>query len=74
MPTVMPVPPALAPLIACTLALCSLWMGWRIVRTLTVPSLLKPMVELNTTLSRAVQKEPETPSTDRVRVFGWAWG
>lgn len=78
MPTPMPIPPALPPLVGCTLALLSLWLGWRTLRTRAIPPLLRPMVQANRRLVEAMQGEDAgrraapTPD-DTVRIYGWAW-
>ena len=79
MPTLLSLPPGLAPLIGCSLALCSLWIGWRTLRTLTIPPLLKPAVQLSTTLVETMRGESaarhraEPLPMETIRAYGWAW-
>lgn len=79
MPALAPVPAALFPLVGCLLALCSIWVGWRTLRALAIPPLLRPVFELNTKLIETLQgpaaprgKTP-TASPDTIRLYGWAW-
>lgn len=73
-----PVPPALLPLVGCALALCTLWIGWRTLRTLAIPPWLKPLLQLNALLVEAMlpeaarRRETAAPTAGAIRVYGWA--
>lgn len=80
MSTFPPVPPALPPLVGCTVALFSLWIGWITVRSPTIPPLLRPIVRLNIALAEAMRGEEaarrghaERLPADTIRAYGWAW-
>lgn len=73
-------PPVIAPLVGCAVALCSLWLGWRTVRTRSVPPLLAPLLRANRVLAEAVRgndtagrPRPERGAPDTALLYGWAW-
>lgn len=75
-----PLPPTLAPLIGCLVALCSLGIGWSSLRTGAISPLFGPLMRLNDTLTGAVQrkgarsqKEDGQRAVHTARIFGWAW-
>ncbi len=79
MPAPAPVPAALVPLVGCSLALCSIWVGWKTLSSLAIPPLLRPVFELNARLIETLQG-PATPrgkapiaSPETIRLYGWAW-
>jgi hypothetical protein len=69
----MPMPPALVPLAACTIALLSLCIGRNILRTRAIPPLLRPMLRLNGRLGEAPGRKGEAMPAETVRVYGWAF-
>ncbi len=68
MPALLAVPPALPPLIGCTVALCALLLGLHTLRSGATPPLLVPLLRLSRTLAEAPQRSP----AEAARLYGWA--